>query len=213
MEIYISTLLSVLTIIITVATTLYTVNMRVENENRETHKPYIILDKVIRMDDINPSKYYLTLYGRNYLAENAKNEQCLSLELLIKNIGYGVATNIKFYNLLNSEEILGTQESNKDENQKLFTTLDVGIGAEKKIPAKLIGTIIKKEQGVIEEHNRILCVYKDLNEHIYTFIFCINMKESNRYDYFAYQPSSKSYKRWIKENNKEYQNILKKYKD
>lgn len=215
MEIYITTFLSIATIIITIVTTVYTVNKRVENEKRETHMPYIILEKVIALEDIDTRKYYLTFYGRNYsnLKIKPKQEKYLPIELLIKNIGYGVATNIKFYNLLTGNQIEGTQESHKEENQRLFTTLDAGVNEQKKIQAKLIGTILTKRKTTIEEHNRILCVYKDLNEHIYTSIFCINMKDEDNYDFFAYQPSSKSYKRWIKENKKEYKEILKKYSE
>ena len=215
MEIYITTFLSIATIIITIVTTVYTVNKRVENEKRETHMPYIILEKVIALEDIDTRKYYLTFYGRNYsnLKIKPKQEKYLPIELLIKNIGYGVATNIKFYNLLTGNQIEGTQESHKEENQRLFTTLDAGVNEEKKIQAKLIGTILTKRKTTIEEHNRILCVYKDLNEHIYTSIFCINMKDEDNYDFFAYQPSSKSYKRWIKENKRQYKEILKKYSE
>lgn len=215
MEIYITTFLSIATIIITIVTTVYTVNKRVENEKRETHMPYIILEKVIALEDIDTRKYYLTFYGRNYsnLKIKTKQEKYLPIELLIKNIGYGVATNIKFYNLLTGNQIEGTQESHKEENQRLFTTLDAGVNEQKKIQAKLIGTILTKRKTTIEEHNRILCVYKDLNEHIYTSIFCINMKDEDNYDFFAYQPSSKSYKRWIKENKKQYKEILKKYSE
>ena len=215
MEIYITTFLSIATIIITIVTTVYTVNKRVENEKRETHMPYIILEKVIALEDIDTRKYYLTFYGRNYsnLKIKTKQEKYLPIELLIKNIGYGVATNIKFYNLLTGNQIEGTQESHKEENQRLFTTLDAGVNEEKKIQAKLIGTILTKRKTTIEEHNRILCVYKDLNEHIYTSIFCINMKDEDNYDFFAYQPSSKSYKRWIKENKRQYKEILKKYSE
>ena len=215
MEIYITTFLSIATIIITIVTTVYTVNKRVENEKRETHMPYIILEKVIALEDIDTRKYYLTFYGRNYsnLKIKPKQEKYLPIELLIKNIGYGVATNIKFYNLLTGNQIEGTQESHKEENQRLFTTLDAGVNEQKKIQAKLIGTILTKRKTTIEEHNRILCVYKDLNEHIYTSIFCINMKDEDNYDFFAYQPSSKSYKRWIKENKKQYKEILKKYSE
>ena len=215
MEIYITTFLSIATIIITIVTTVYTVNKRVENEKRETHMPYIILEKVIALEDIDTRKYYLTFYGRNYsnLKIKTKQEKYLPIELLIKNIGYGVATNIKFYNLLTGNQIEGTQESHKEENQRLFTTLDAGVNEEKKIQAKLIGTILTKRKTTIEEHNRILCVYKDLNEHIYTSIFCINMKDEDNYDFFAYQPSSKSYKCWIKENKRQYKEILKKYSE
>ena len=215
MEILISAIISLLTLVITVMTTLYTVNKRVENENKETHKPYIILDKIMTLSALDLKKYYLTFYGRNYgnLPVKEKDESFLPIELVIKNIGYGVATNIRFYNLLTGEQFDGAQESSKEDNQRLFTTLDAGVNELKKVQVKLIGRVLAKKTNVIEEHNRILCVYKDLNEHIYTFIFCINMKDEKNYDYFAYQPSSRSYKRWINENKKQFNKILKEYSE
>ena len=177
MEIYISILLSIATLIITILTTIYTVNKRIENEKRETHMPYIILEKVLSLKEIDKHKYYLTFYGRNYNLRKPKKTDItyIPIEIALKNIGYGVATNIKFYDLLTGKPIEGTQESDKEANQKLFTTLDAGVNEIKKIQAQLIGSILTKRKTVIEEHNRILCVYKDLNEHVYTFIFCINI--------------------------------------
>lgn len=204
-----SYVIPILTMVVTIASTVYTVNKRVSNENRETHKPYLVLNTITALKELDKRKYYLTIKGRNYSLSNNQQTNPIPIELLIKNIGYGVATNIRFYNLLNGEQIEGTQEISVDENQKLFTTLDIGVNEEKKIQAKVLGII----NDNIEEHNRILCIYKDLNEHIYTFILCINMKDEDNYDFFSYQPSSRSYKRWIKENEKQYKKIKKKYED
>jgi hypothetical protein len=136
-----------------------------------------------------------------------REEKYITINLMIKNIGYGVATNIKFYDLLTGNDIIGTQSESMEENQKLFTTLDAAAGEEKKIQVKLITEILPNSS----EHNRILCVYKDLNEHIYTFIFSINVKDNEHYDFFAYQPSSHSYKRWYRECKKQHKEILDRY--
>ena len=131
----------------------------------------------------------------------------INIKLVLKNIGYGVATNIKFYDLLTGEQIHGNQASNDDQNQKLFTTFDIQAGDEKAVQSRVIN-LVKDE---VTDHIRILCIYHDLNENIYNFIISINAKPNGHYDFFAYQQSSKSYKKWIKENNKEYKQILKKY--
>lgn len=71
---------------------------------------------------------------------------------------------------------------------------------------------IKNEEGIItEDHLRILCVYQDLNKNVYNFIISINVKQNGFYDFFAYQPSSNSYKRWIKQNKKQLKKIYKDY--
>ena len=63
----------------------------------------------------------------------------------------------------------------------------------------------------IDDNIKVLCVYKDLNENVYDFIINISIKENNNYHFFAYQPSSRSYRTWIKENKKAYYKIYNSY--
>lgn len=214
-------LLPILAIAIPVFATVYTVNNRIKNENQENHKPYLVLNKVTTLDNLDQYSYYLTAIGRNYKKLNfiinedeiAKlgDEYAIDLVLNLKNIGYGVATNIKFYDLLTGQQLIGTQASSKNRNQQLFTTFDIGAEEEKKMQAHIIHKTLDDNDIVMEDHNRILCVYQDLNDNIYDFIICINVKDQEHYDFFAYQRSSHSYRRWIRENKKEYRQILKEY--
>lgn len=212
-----------LTVAIPVYATIFTVNNRIKNENRENHKPYLALKKVSDCDLIDKFRYYLILLGRNYLSTNGdinlnnvklkENEKDIAVNLLIENIGYGVATNIRFYNLLTGKPIDGTQENSENRNQKLFTTFDIAANYEKQVQARIISSIINDNNIAIEDHNRILCIYKDLNNNIYSFIISINIKSTGHYDFFSYQPSSKSYKKWLLENKKQYKQILRNYKE
>ena len=181
----------------------------------------MVLRKINDLDNLDIFSYYLIMLGRKYLENNnllsdeeivkIKNDSDINIELVLRNIGYGVATNIKFYNLLTGRQINGSQASNKEQNQKLFTTYDIASLEEKVMQAKIV-SLVNEEDGIIkEDHNRILCIYKDLNNNVYSLIISINVKEGGHYDFFAYQPSSKSYKKWIKENQKQYKMIYKKY--
>lgn len=222
-KVWIDFIWPLLTVAIPVYATIFTVNNRIKNENRENHKPYLSLKKVTSIEKINKYNYYLIFIGRNYLLNHAnydinnmkllENENDISVDLVIENIGYGVATNIKFYNLLTGNCISGTQEINPNKDQKLFTTFDIASSSLKQVQAKIFSSIIKQEEIVVEEHNRILCVYKDLNNNIYSFIISINVKNTGHYDFFSYQPSSKSYKKWVLENKKQYKKILKNYEE
>ena len=221
MIIWSSILIPVCSMIITVFATLYTVSGRIRNENKEKHKPYLILSKINQLDKIDEYKYYLTIIGRNYQEkeglitlkkiENLKKDNYLAVSLVINNIGYGVASNIKFYDLLSGNSIYGTQSSIKEKNQKLFTTLDLAINAETQVQSKVISILNTNDQIEEIDHCRILCVYQDLNGNIYDFIISINVKSDNTYDFFAYQRTSHSYAKWIKENKKQYKQIIKKY--
>ena len=100
---------------------------------------------------------------------------------------------------------------NKEQNQKLFTTLDIASEEEKKVQTRIVSYVEKNKEIVVEDHIRLLCVYKDLNENHYDVIISINIKENGFYDFFAYQPSSRTYKKWIRENKKIYKKILDEY--
>lgn len=223
-KVWVSFIWPLLTVAIPVYATIFTVNNRIKNENRENHKPYLVLKRVSDIETINKYKYYLILIGRNYLLSHnnvdlsklqlLENDKDISVSLSIENIGYGVATNIKLYNLLTGKAIDGMQEISENKNQKLFTTFDIASSFEKQVEARVVSTILNNDDGVIvEDHNRILCVYKDLNNNIYSFIISINIKQTGHYDFFSYQPSSKSYKKWVLENKKQYKMILKNYRE
>lgn len=222
MIIWSNILIPVTSMIITVFATLYTVSERVKNENKEKHKPYITLNDIEPLDDIDEYKYYLTLFGKNYVnkienqiddkTKKDKEKEYLSVTLLLNNIGYGVASNIKFYNLLTGKEIKGTQTPSKDKNQKLFTTFDIGINKEKQVQVKIYSEIETNNQIQSPDQCRILCIYQDLNGNTYDFIISINIKSNKSYDFFTYQRTSHSYTKWISETKKQYKQIIKEYK-
>ena len=219
-DFWVNILLPVLSIVIPVFATIYTVNNRIKAQNMENHQPYVVLDKVMDLEKINIYSYYLTPVGRNYLEmhpdidyNDLESKNDINVKMILHNIGYGVATNIKFYNLLTGRQVYGTQASSEDKNQKLFTTLDMEASEEKFVQARLVNLVRKNEDGIEEgDHIRMLCVYKDLHNNIYNFIVSINAKSNGHYDFFAYQPSSSSYARWKKENKKQFKRIIKEYK-
>lgn len=220
MIVWSSILVPVCSMMITVFATIYTVSGRIKNENKEKHKPYLILDRVEKMDKLNEYRYHLTIIGKNYQEdkiidmrkiEELKKDKYLPVSLVIENIGYGVASNIRFYDLLTGNLIHGEQSIKKDEIQKLFTTFDIATNQETSVQSKIISLIKTNDEIEVPDHCRILCIYQDLNNNIYDFIISINIKTDNTYDFFAYQRTSHSYKKWIKENQKQYKVIMKKY--
>ena len=66
-DFWVNVLLPILSIIIPVFATVYTVNNTINARNKENHQPYLVLEKVLDVDDINKFSYYLTPVGRNYL--------------------------------------------------------------------------------------------------------------------------------------------------
>ena len=215
-------LVPITSMMITVFATLYTVSERVKNENREKHKPYLTLNDIEQLDKLDEYKYYLTILGRNYKknhptceieeSQETKKRQYITVRILLDNIGYGVASNIKLYDLLTGEQIRGNQTPSKEKNQKLFTTFDIASSKEKQVQVKIFNKIKKDEEIELPDHCRILCVYQDLNGNTYDFIISINIKSNNAYDFFTYQRTSHSYAKWINENKKNYKKIIREYK-
>ncbi len=199
----ITILFSLLTIIVTVFVAVYTVHGRVKNENKEKHKPYLVLKALQILKNLDQYKYYITL-KKNEVGEEIE----IPFKIVLENIGYGVASNIRFYDLLTGECIRGTQLLERSINQQLFTTLDVASGSTIEIQMLLTNYLGKNAIS----HNRILCIYQDLNNNVYDFIIHINIKSKKNYDFYAYQRSSKSYQKCINECKKEYNTIIKDYK-
>lgn len=212
-------LIPVTSMIITVFATLYTVTERVKNENKEKHKPYLALNDIDKLDSIDEYKYYLTVLGKNYKEEHqnwsidevnkTEEKDYIMVRFLLDNIGYGVASNIKFYDLLTGEQIKGTQTPSKDKIQKLVTTFDIASNKQKQVQAKILNKIGKEEP---QDHCKILCIYQDLNGNTYDFILRLNIKSNDSYDFSTYQRTSHSYAKCISQYKKNYGRIIKEYK-
>ena len=214
---YLSIVLTILSIIIPVFATIYTGYIRIRNENRESHKPYLVLGEIEKINTVNRFVYFLAILGdkikkasKEEAEELSKHNSTVNISLALKNIGYGVASNIKFYDLDTSKPIFGLQDSSKTMNQKRFTTFDIPKDREKKVQTCLITD--RDESVISEESYCILCIYQDLNENIYDFIIGIDVKEGGTYDFFAFQRSSHSYNKLIKNYKKNYNKILSEYK-
>lgn len=210
-------ILTIATIVIPVFATIYTGHIRIKNENKEEHKPYLSLGQIESLEKIDRFSYFFIVFGKYYknhtkeqIILESRKEEIIPISLSLKNIGYGVASNIKFYDLNTTKTVLGIQEKSEIMNQKKFTTFDISKDTKKKIQFCLLPSW---NQDTIEpEEHCILCVYQDLNQNIYDFIIGIDVKKGGTYDFFAYQRSSHSYHALVSSHKANYKNIIKKYK-
>ena len=206
-------LLTIASIIVPVCATIiasvYTVVSRVKAE----HKPYLTLHKIEDLNNLDKCLYFVVMLG-NKLRHNDNKEidelihddDNINVKIRLQNIGYGVAANIRFYDLDTGKKIYGTQEVTDNANQKLFTTFDIAANAEKSVQTSLI---IKRTDGkIMEDSIHVLCVYQDLNNNVYNFIFVINIKSGGGYIYYAYQANSHSYKQLVKKYRHQKHKIL-----
>lgn len=214
---YFTLILTLATIIIPVFATIYTGYIRIKNENKEEHKPYLSLGQIETLKMVDRFSYFFIIFGKSYekkpkkgIVLASRTEPTINISVTLKNIGYGVASNIKFYDLKTSQTILGVQERSEELNQKKFTTFDISKDTKKRVQVCILPSI---EKDIIQkEEHCILCVYQDLNQNIYDFIIGIEMKSGGTYDFFAYQRSSHSYQNLVSDYKSNYKNIMKKYK-
>lgn len=198
----------------TIIVSIYTVVSRVKAE----HKPYLILERIETISNLDKCFYFIVMLGnkiRNKFQDQdvldlVNDENNIDVKIKLRNIGYGVATNIRFYDLNTSKKIYGNQEVTDDMVQKLFTTFDIAAGEEKSVQTSIVTKL--QDDKIMEDSNNILCVYQDLNGNIYNFLFVINVKAGGGYNYYSYQPSSHSYKRLMKKYRQQKRKIISQYR-
>ena len=213
MEAY-TLLLTIASIIVPVCATIIAAIYTVENRVKAEHKPYIVLNNISEIEKIDKKLYFIVMLGekisKKFLpAKEIISPDNLNVKIQLRNIGYGVATNIRFYDLDTGEKIVGNQEESSDLVQKLFTTFDIAANEERCVQASLERKT--KNNSYNEDVINTLCIYQDINGNIYDFVFSIKIKSKGGYSYFAYQPSSHSYNSLIQEYKISKRKILKDY--
>ena len=213
METY-TIILTVGSIFVPVCATIIAAIYTVENRVKAEHKPYIVLNNISEISKIDRMLYYIVMSGdilnmKSLLEKENITDENLNVKIQLRNIGYGVATNIRFYNLSDGKKIVGNQEESSDLIQKLFTTFDIAANEEKHIQASIERNI--DGELFTEDVINTLCIYQDLNGNIYDFVFSIKIKSGGGYSYYAYQPSSHSYKRLIQQYKNEKKKIINDY--
>ena len=202
-------ILTIASIVIPVCATIITTKYTVENRVKAEHKPYVVLDSITNINNIDKCFYYIVLVGKKIKEKfsiDSSLDDNINVKIKIKNIGYGVATNIRFYNLDNGKKINGLQEVNDKIDQQLFTTFDLAANEEKGVQSSL--STKKIDDSFIEDDIDTLCIYQDLNGNVYDFVFSINIKRGGGYSYYAYQPSSHSYKELMDKYQKQKKKIM-----
>lgn len=211
-------LLTIASIIIPVCATIFVSVYTVESRVKAEHKPYIVLDAIENISKLDKCYYFIIMLGNKIRKKYSNNSpdnivdsnSGINVKIKLRNIGYGVATNIRFYDLNTGRKIYGNQEVSSDMIQQLFTTFDIASHEAKSVQTSLL---IKEIDGkVIEDTINTLCIYQDLNGNVYNFVFGINIKSGGGYNYYAYQPSSHSYKKLMKKYRLEKMKIFIDYK-
>lgn len=174
----------VIPIIVNIVTTLINIwlvnkntNKQIENQNRETYRPRL------RLNDINLVKSNVDkrhLYAHSLRFKDKAKGISLYAEVILENIGNGIANNLTFYMLNNGNKCIGIQAESKDTNQILNSTLEVPKDKNETINFlfEFNGDQLNVNNSSLEDDVILLiCNYKDLNNNNYKILIgCILKK-------------------------------------
>lgn len=201
-------------------------NKQIQNQNKETYRPRLKLLKFENKNKDSSIPDYIAFSSQYNLNKDSKS---FYTDMILKNIGYGLANDITFYNLCTSEEITMGLTGEKEINQKMFSTEEI----EKSGKQKFSFCISVDSKSVLsreiedQDYILIICNYKDLNNNNYKILigylikqFDINMEEADEgkncvrnnptFDCYYYQENTNKYNIMIKKYWNNYNKIVKK---
>ncbi len=204
-------------------------NKQIKNQNKETYRPRLKLNN-IEVVEHNLDKYYLYAYSKHYNEES--DSITLYVDIILENIGNGLANDISFYMLNSGQKCLGMQVENQDTNQSVGSTLE--IPKDKKETFKFLFKFdrksFEKEPSDLDRGDFLLliCNYKDLNDNNYKILIGYDLKKYEPYKFelndkgniekfftdgkfnmYYYQQETRQYKGMIEKNVDNYKKIIK----
>lgn len=215
----------IITIVATVLTIIF-VNKntrdQIENQNKQTYKPRLKLLNIQKSlsRDLNGdyelmsvSKKANLIYNNSKLSETEKIQKTCTIKfnITLKNIGYGLAHDIKLYSLIDGHQVYGAQSIIDDLDQEMKSTEEIEINKESKFK---ISMLISKELIIKENDDDFilyLCNYKDLNNNNYQVLIGIIIKKIMMDDDLNIKINTNHY--YYQEGTREYNGMIKKYKN
>lgn len=186
-------------------------NRQIEIQSKETYRPRLKLEfaKIKRKSE---HIYLYDLMSENMKKKNiwSDNYKIARLNIRLKNIGVGLAQDIKFYSLNNGNECVRTLYINKEKSQKTFSTEEIPINESLSFDFDFKYYINKTEEEFKEDFSLILCHYKDINGNEYKVLIGVNVKNEIEYENGFVKIIIDSY--YCQENTEKYSKIVGKYK-
>lgn len=197
-------------------------NKQIENQNRETYKPRLKLLSFKNRNRNNDKPEYM---ASSYYYDKDKNSYNVYTNLILENIGNGIAHDITFYTLNDGEPCVAAQSIENNKNQESFSTKEIPKDGQLEFPFFIS---FNEEKVEIDKYSEtdfclIICNYKDLNQNNYKLLICYAVKgkdyeekdeEGNEIEngcfksFYYYQEGTKNYKAMIEKNQNSYNEIL-----
>lgn len=215
----------IVTIVATILTIIF-VNKntkdQIENQNRQTYKPRLKLLNIQKLSSydfngdyelMSVSKKANLICNDSELSETEKIQKtCIfKFNIYLKNIGYGLANDIKLYSLIDGHQVYGAQSIMNDLDQEMKSTEEIEINEESKFK---ISMLISKELITGDNDDDFilyLCNYKDLNNNNYQVLIGIIIKQIAINDDLNIKINTSHY--YYQEGTREYNDMIEKHKD
>lgn len=190
-------LISAATIVFVVVNT----NKQIRNQNKESHRPYL---KFFDINDCNEDFFNSYIAVKNNEGKNTE-EKTVYTKIEIKNVGYGIATNIHLLGFANTViSKAGIEE--KRETGKLFSVLDIGSSEESIIKI----TLASNENSTNTTYDLML-FYTDLNKNIYSTMLLIEVNKNELWNLYYYPNGTLNFDDIIKKRSVKYKALKRKY--
>ena len=210
-------------------------NKQIENQNKETYRPRLKLNN-IEVVEHNINERYLYAHSTNFKEKSGGIS--LYVDVMLENIGNGIANDLSFYMLNSGHKCLGIQVQNKNANQILNSTLEIPKDRIEKI--KFLFNFNNEQLSSnddeldIDDAILLICNYKDLNNNDYKILIGYILKKyepfkietseygelpkiynSGKHSMYYYQEETESYNGMITKDiySNNYKKILKDIKN
>lgn len=185
-------------IILALIGVLWSTNKQIENQNRESHRPYIVIDEVKQIQiDVKMENYtfWYKVETQKVIDNKILSKTNKKFEILISNIGYGLAKDVTFYQLSDKKEILKSYR--KSTTAIPISTFDIAHDKNKSVvfdidffsrEYKKVGNTENGKANFVYNYQNpdifeFIIFYRDLNNNIYATIVMLNLYASDLDEY------------------------------
>lgn len=208
------------------------INKQINNKNRESHRPYLLNDKVEKttvtklVDLVEKEKFdFAVMFGINELYKADEDEKEGKTDLIrcyihsifkIKNIGYGIAKYIWIESIDDKIEVSACNDKDSlvtSSNVKIeYVQEDEKPDIELKAYAKIKVEKTNSEEGwSYSDHLYLLLFYSDLNNNIYSMLIEFNFFINQEVKMCFYQCDTKLFDMKLKSLDVNYKILKRKY--
>lgn len=176
LDIIINIVIAIITLVGIIGTIIYTNKntiLQINNQNKQSYRPYIRIDKIEVVTNNEPEDQYTNMfdqyYNDIYLGKNNSKTPVnapIGIRIELKNIGFGIAKNVKIFDMKKCKELKiriikeeGAYIINNNSNYDLAIS--------EIIPIKIVVKYIK-EKKEISDFSNYAVFYEDINGNVYS---------------------------------------------